>query len=207
MLPVQIQTSDGAFVTGLTRDNFIVYENDVVQPVTYFAVDDTPILYGVVAMDWGAVKQNMRDALDAMDKEPGTRVEYIQPPDPFTWQLAAERGLARLREFPNPRKFLELLGAPYETQGLPDPRDVTIVRTGEGFFSTFHRSAPPPSSYLLGYNSQQPLPTGKYAHIKVHVDQPGLSVRFRRGYFAGSGGACGDWTRQAFALPSTAVCY
>lgn len=205
VVPLQVTTPDGTFVTGLTREDFIVYEDEIVQPVTYLAVDGTPTVFGVVAMDWNAVESQTRDALDALDKTPGSRVEYIQPPDPFTWQSAAEKGLARLREFPNPHKTLLLLGAPDDTQGLPDPRDVTIVRTGDGLSILPGRT--PRISYILGYASKGSRPDGKYVAIKAVVDRPGLKVRVRMGYLAGAPGRCSDWVRQAFSLPTAAACY
>jgi beta-lactamase regulating signal transducer with metallopeptidase domain len=204
VLPVQVTTPEGASVNGLTRDDFTILEDGVLQPITYFAIDDTPTLYGVVAMSLNAINLRMRDNLAAING--WDRVEYIQPPDPFTWQLAAERGLARLREFPNPRKVLLLLGAPAETQGLPDPPDVSIVRTGEGLFLPFP-NAVRSSSYVLGYPSQGSRPDGKYVHIKVTVDQPNVMVRFRSGYYVTDSQACSNFVQQTFSVPATTLCH
>jgi hypothetical protein len=38
--------------------------------------------------------------------------------------------------------------------------------------------------YVLGYKSSNPLRDGKYRHIQVKVDRPGVSLEFRKGYYA-----------------------
>jgi hypothetical protein len=56
-LPVQVITPNGDSVSGLTRDDFTVFENGVQQPVTYFALDDTPPVLEVVVFDPIILKQ------------------------------------------------------------------------------------------------------------------------------------------------------
>jgi VWFA-related protein len=38
--------------------------------------------------------------------------------------------------------------------------------------------------YVLGYRSNNPLRDGKYRHIQVKVNRPGVSLEFRKGYYA-----------------------
>lgn len=38
--------------------------------------------------------------------------------------------------------------------------------------------------YVLGYRSSNPLRDGKYRHIQVKINRPGLSLEFRKGYYA-----------------------
>jgi VWFA-related protein len=38
--------------------------------------------------------------------------------------------------------------------------------------------------YVLGYRSNNPLRDGKYRHIQVKVNRPGLNLEFRKGYYA-----------------------
>ncbi|HWF06071.1 MAG TPA: VWA domain-containing protein, partial [Candidatus Angelobacter sp.] len=38
--------------------------------------------------------------------------------------------------------------------------------------------------YVLGYKSTSPLRDGKYRHIQVKVNRPGLNMEFRKGYYA-----------------------
>jgi VWFA-related protein len=38
--------------------------------------------------------------------------------------------------------------------------------------------------YVLGYKSTSPLRDGKYRHIQVKVNRPGLNLEFRKGYYA-----------------------
>src|SRR5215468_5170215 len=38
--------------------------------------------------------------------------------------------------------------------------------------------------YVLGYTSNNPLRDGRYRHIQVKVNRPGLNLEFRKGYYA-----------------------
>lgn len=38
--------------------------------------------------------------------------------------------------------------------------------------------------YVLGYTSNSPMRDGKYRHIQVKVNRPGLTLEFRKGYYA-----------------------
>jgi len=48
VLPVRVTGADGDFVSGLTQDQFRVYENGRQQPITLFRQEDTPVTVGLV---------------------------------------------------------------------------------------------------------------------------------------------------------------
>ena len=48
VLPVRVTGSDGNFVSGLTQEQFRVYEDGRPQPITFFEQEDTPVTVGLV---------------------------------------------------------------------------------------------------------------------------------------------------------------
>ena len=40
--------------------------------------------------------------------------------------------------------------------------------------------------YVLGYHSSNPARDGRYRHIAVQINRPGLKLEYRRGYYAPS---------------------
>lgn len=48
LLDVSVQRRDGTFVSGLTRENFKVYENNRPQQITVFAHNDLPVTIGIL---------------------------------------------------------------------------------------------------------------------------------------------------------------
>jgi Ca-activated chloride channel family protein len=48
LLDVSVKNTNGGYVTGLTRDQFQIYENGVPQKITEFAVADEPVTVGLV---------------------------------------------------------------------------------------------------------------------------------------------------------------
>lgn len=48
VLPVRVTGPNGDFVSGLTQDQFRVYENGRQQPITLFRQEDTPVTVGLV---------------------------------------------------------------------------------------------------------------------------------------------------------------
>jgi len=54
LLDVSVKNPAGGYVTGLTRDQFQIYENGAPQKITQFGVADVPVAVGLV-MDNSAV--------------------------------------------------------------------------------------------------------------------------------------------------------
>jgi VWFA-related protein len=48
VLPVRVVSSDGDFVSGLTQEQFRIYEDGRQQPITFFRQEDTPVTVGLV---------------------------------------------------------------------------------------------------------------------------------------------------------------
>jgi len=48
VLPIRVTGSDGDFISGLTQEQFRVYENGRRQPVTLFRQEDTAVTVGLV---------------------------------------------------------------------------------------------------------------------------------------------------------------
>src|ERR1700693_296508 len=48
LLDVSVKSRDGGFVSGLTQDNFKVYENGKPQQITQFANADIPVPVGIL---------------------------------------------------------------------------------------------------------------------------------------------------------------
>jgi Ca-activated chloride channel homolog len=48
MLPVAVVDNRGAYVAGLTRDHFTVYDNGQPQPIQFFSSEDSPATVGLV---------------------------------------------------------------------------------------------------------------------------------------------------------------
>jgi Ca-activated chloride channel homolog len=48
MLPVTVVDRDGAFVTGLSREHFAVYDDGVLQPIQFFTSDAMPATVGIL---------------------------------------------------------------------------------------------------------------------------------------------------------------
>jgi Ca-activated chloride channel family protein len=64
VLPVTVLDRGGRRVPGLTPTNFAVYENDVLQPVTFFMREDSPATVGLVIDNSGSMR-NKRDQVIA----------------------------------------------------------------------------------------------------------------------------------------------
>jgi VWFA-related protein len=64
-IPVHVTTAAGASVTGLTRDNFQVFEDNVEQKITHFAMEDAPISIGLLFDSSGSMQDKMRWSSEA----------------------------------------------------------------------------------------------------------------------------------------------
>ncbi len=68
VLPVRVTRADGDFVSGLTQDQFRVYEDGRQQPITLFRQEDTPVAVGLVvdhSHSMGSKLQSVATAVSA----------------------------------------------------------------------------------------------------------------------------------------------
>jgi VWFA-related protein len=65
VLPVTVVARDGHLVSNLTQEHFHVYDNDVLQPVTFFVREDTPVTVGIVVENSGSMRGKRDDVLAA----------------------------------------------------------------------------------------------------------------------------------------------
>jgi VWFA-related protein len=65
LIPVHVTTAGGATVTGLNKENFVLFEDGVRQTITHFARDDARISAGVLLDVSGSMKNKMAKASEA----------------------------------------------------------------------------------------------------------------------------------------------
>jgi VWFA-related protein len=75
LLDVSVKDSQGGFVSGLTRDNFKVYENGKLQKITEFANADIPVTVGIVVDESGSMRPKRAEVIAAA-------LEFIQASNP-----------------------------------------------------------------------------------------------------------------------------
>lgn len=220
--PVDVRDRDGRFVPGLTRDDFRIFEDNVQQPVSRFAVDTTPLAVFIVAMNWRELKQETLDALSGIEKTPGATIDYIQlaqEPNGLVAGMWADRAEARLKQLPNTRKlvlmivsdsfwssanleFLEFLTERASVGGI------RIASSHEGDLypnpeSKLRALTDPTTYYVLGYTPQTAESDGTQRRVKVEVDRPGLLIWGA----AGTQAPCAEPIRSLLSLPDTARCF
>src|SRR5690349_6953951 len=71
LLDVSVKDAAGGFVSGLTKDDFKVYENGKPQEISQFANADIPVTVGIVVDESGSMRPKrpevIRAALDFID--------------------------------------------------------------------------------------------------------------------------------------------
>ena len=65
LLDVGVRDPKGGYVSGLTRDNFQIYENGAPQKITEFASADIPVTVGLVMDDSGSMQSKRPDVITA----------------------------------------------------------------------------------------------------------------------------------------------
>jgi Ca-activated chloride channel family protein len=65
LLEVSVKGAKGGYLSGLTKDNFQVYENGQLQNVTQFSSEDTPITVGLVLDDSRSMRPKSNDVANA----------------------------------------------------------------------------------------------------------------------------------------------
>ena len=75
LLDVSVKGRDGGFVSGLTQDNFRVYENGKLQQITQFANADIPVTVGILVDESGSMRPKRAEVIAAA-------VEFIKASNP-----------------------------------------------------------------------------------------------------------------------------
>jgi Ca-activated chloride channel family protein len=65
LLDVSVKDREGGFVSGLSKDNFSVFENGRLQPTTVFANDDLPVTVGILVDESSSMRPKRTDVLTA----------------------------------------------------------------------------------------------------------------------------------------------
>src|SRR5260370_23296427 len=98
LLDVSVKDAAGGFVSGLTKDNFKVYENGTPQEVTEFANADIPVTAGIVVDESGSMRRKQSQVIAAA-------VEFIKGSNPqdeifvINFNEKARRGLPDIKLF------------------------------------------------------------------------------------------------------------
>jgi Ca-activated chloride channel homolog len=66
VIPTHVTTQTGSSVTGLSRDNFSLMEDDVQQPIVHFDKDDAPVSIGLLFDKSGSMTDKMQKASEAV---------------------------------------------------------------------------------------------------------------------------------------------
>jgi Ca-activated chloride channel family protein len=77
LLDVSVKDRDGGFVSGLSKENFRVFENGRPQPVTVFDHDDLPVTVGILVDESRSMTPKRSDVLTAAQ----TFIEESNPHD------------------------------------------------------------------------------------------------------------------------------
>jgi len=75
LLDVSVKDPQGGFVSGLTRDNFKVYENGKPQKITQFANADIPVTVGILVDESGSMRPKRTEVIAAA-------LEFIKASNP-----------------------------------------------------------------------------------------------------------------------------
>jgi Ca-activated chloride channel homolog len=117
LLDVSVKDSGGGFVSGLTRDNFKVYEDGKPQQLTHFGGADQPVTVGIVVDESGSMGPKRPEVI-------GAALEFIKASNPqdeafvVNFNEKARRGLPDAVPFTDDMK--ELGKALW--RGLPEGR-------------------------------------------------------------------------------------
>lgn len=98
LLDVSVKNASGGFVSGLTRDNFKVYEDGKPQEISQFANADIPVTVGIVVDESGSMQPKRAEVIAAA-------LEFIQASNPqdeifvINFNERARRGLPDMVPF------------------------------------------------------------------------------------------------------------
>lgn len=65
LIPAQVTTREGSPITGLTREDFRIYEDGTEQKIAYFAKDDAPVSIGLLLDSSGSMKNKKQKESEA----------------------------------------------------------------------------------------------------------------------------------------------
>ena len=77
LLDVNVKNREGGFVSGLSKENFAVFENGQRQPITVFADDDLPVTIGILVDESFSMRPKRAEVLSAAH----TFIEESNPRD------------------------------------------------------------------------------------------------------------------------------
>jgi VWFA-related protein len=148
----------------------------------------TPVLIsrgGGAAASIAAMQNRLLDRMRHIFRQAQLANVNIYPVDPgglggMDAYIEGQRAAGRtIFPYESPRNYLDFLQTVAENTG-----GRAFVNTNEfesGVAQIFRENA---SYYLLGYESPDPNPDGRFRRIEVRVNRPGLEVRARNGYYA-----------------------
>jgi Ca-activated chloride channel family protein len=101
LIPVHLTTAGGTSVTGLEKEDFVLFEDGGKRTITHFAQDDAPVSAGVL-LDIG---NSMKNKIGKASRAATEFFKFANPEDEFF--LVEFNGRARLR-VPFTRNWLEI---------------------------------------------------------------------------------------------------
>ena len=98
LLDVSVKDAKGGYVSGLTKENFKIYENGKLQDITQFADADIPVTVGLVVDESGSMRPKRQDVIIAA-------LEFVEASNPHdeifvvNFNERARRGLPDILPF------------------------------------------------------------------------------------------------------------
>ena len=112
-LNVVVTDRRGHYVEGLSPDQFEIYDNNVKQEITHFAIDDSPTSLGIVYEINENDTEQLSGVLNALKQFAST----LQKDDDFFFVAFNKRGSATTGFIPSPAQILEYM----QFVGVGDP--------------------------------------------------------------------------------------
>ncbi len=134
LLDVSVKDSKGGYVSGLTSDNFKVYENGKLQEISQFANADIPVTVGLVVDESGSMRPKREEVITAS-------LEFVEASNPndeifvVNFNERARRGLPDLVPFTDKIDLLRSAlwqGAPEGRTALYDAIEMSLQQLSLG---------------------------------------------------------------------------
>jgi len=134
LLDVSVKDSEGGFVSGLTKDNFKVFENGKPQEITQFANADIPVTVGLVVDESGSMRPKKPQVVTAA-------LAFIQASNPqdetfvINFNERARRGLPDIVPFTDDLNMLRAAlwnGVPEGRTALYDALEMALHQLDMG---------------------------------------------------------------------------